>query len=276
MTHNLSCPIISNKQIGDSDYHLISILSKGISRECKPGQFIMLGLKDDPGIFLRRPYSICGTWKTFEKSMRNSFHLLCKVVGKGSLALSKSKPGDEVTVLGPLGKPFNVESAGKRKNVRHLIVAGGIGSASFPFLISTLNRLGADPVMFYGGRKRVDLPLKSWFRSHCASLHLSTEDGSEGTKGLITALFEKYQTDRPEETVVFACGPPGMLKKVAEISQERGYSSYGSFEERMACGFGVCLGCAIPVKDGRDGAAYRHVCKDGPVFSMDEIDFHRI
>ncbi len=276
MIHDISCRIIENRRIGRSSYFFTSISSREISTDAKAGHFVMLGLKDGQETFLRRPYSICGTSGTFIKRERNCFQLLYKVVGKGTLALSKIKNGEEISILGPLGTPFDIETADRKSNMEHLIVAGGIGSAPFPLLVHSLNSKTIKPKMFYGGRTSIDLPLKSWFRKHCSRLFISTEDGSDGEKGLITDLLAMYRTPESKDVIVYACGPIGMLRKVAEISEERGYTAYGSFEERMACGFGVCLGCAIPVHAENGNRSYNHVCADGPVFDMKKIDFDSI
>ncbi|MEW5807139.1 MAG: dihydroorotate dehydrogenase electron transfer subunit [Acidobacteriota bacterium] len=275
MIYQLSCRIVENRRIGKSCYYYVSMRSREISAKARPGQFVMLGLKNRNGLFLKRPYSICGCNGTFDDRRRDTFQILYKVVGKGTHALSSAKAGEEVSIIGPLGTPFSERLFRKRK-AEHLIVAGGIGSAPFPFLINALRRSGNQPVMFYGGRSRDDLPLKDWFRKNCSHLFITTEDGSEGEKGLITELlaeyiFSKRKSTTSEETIIYACGPSGMLKKVAEISEEKGYAAFGSFEERMACGFGVCFGCAIRVRSKAGGSCYRHVCTDGPVFDMNEI-----
>lgn len=270
--HNLTCKVLNNKKIGSSPYCLISIESRKISREANPGQFVMLRLEDRAGIFLRRPYSVCGTHGTFDETIKNSFQLLYKIVGKGTFALSKVRKGGKVHVLGPLGNPFPLQDIVKKKETEHLIIAGGIGSAPFPLLVHALHRSGIKPTMLYGAKSRDDLPLRHWFKKHCGILKICTEDGSQGRKGLVSCLLQDFKPQHGTVSV-YACGPHGMLKMVADVSKERGYQALGSFEERMACGFGVCLGCALPVKAKDGKQIYQHVCSDGPIFDMEEVIF---
>jgi dihydroorotate dehydrogenase electron transfer subunit len=274
MIHDLSCKVLSNRRIGRSLYYLASILSPEISTESQPGQFVMLGLSDRSGIFLRRPYSVCGANGTFEKTGRNTFQILYKIVGKGTHALSQVKVGEKVDILGPLGNPFEISEDTRKSKRQHVIIAGGVGSAPFPLLVHKFIQLQIKPAMLYGGKSRDDLPLRGWFKKHCRPFKICTEDGSMGQKGLVSCLFQGFETQQ-SNIRIYACGPHGMLKAVTDFSLERGYQAYGSFEERMACGFGVCLGCAIPIKGADGRMSYRHVCHDGPIFKMEEVIFNQ-
>ncbi len=272
MIHDLSCKVLRNKRIGSSPYFLVSLLSPEISRESQPGQFVMLGLSGRAGVFLRRPYSVCGANGTFEKEHKSTFQILYKIVGKGTHALSHVRTGEKVDILGPLGNPFETSTITLNKKVQHIIIAGGVGSAPLPLLIHKLSRSKIRPIMLYGGKSRDDLPLRDWFKKHCSQFKICTEDGSLGQKGLVSCLFQGFKLQ--EKSVrMYACGPHGMLKAVADFSKERGYQAYGSFEERMACGFGVCLGCAIPISGKGGQSSYRHVCHDGPIFNMKKVIF---
>ncbi len=270
MIHNLSCKVLSNKRIKQSPYYIVSIISREISKEAKPGQFVMLGgVSKRPGVFLRRPYSVCGANGTFDKIHRDSFQILYKIVGKGTRALSETKAGEKVDILGPLGNPFETKSTRKSK-VEHVIIAGGVGSAPFPLLVHQLNQSKIKPTMLYGGKSHEDLPLRAWFKKHCGDFRICTEDGSMGQRGLVSCLFQDFEAQQ-RSVRVYACGPHRMLQAVTDFAEKRGYKAYGSFEERMACGFGVCLGCAIPVR-GKDGKEiFKHVCRDGPIFNMKEV-----
>ncbi len=272
MIHNLCCKVLSNKNIKNSPYYLISISSQEISKEAKPGQFIMLGLQDRLGGFLRRPYSVCGANGTFIEGTEDSFQLLYKIVGKGTRALSKVKKGEEILILGPLGNAFEPNDISTKNDTEHLIIAGGVGSAPFPLLIHFLNKSGIKPTMLYGAKNRNDLPLRQWFKKYCGDLQISTEDGSQGRKGVVSTLFKEYKPQN-RKVIVYACGPQGMLKIISAISKERRYQALGSFEERMACGFGVCLGCALPVKGTSNEERFKHICSDGPIFNMEEVIF---
>lgn len=201
----------------------------------------------------------------------SSFQILYKVVGRGTQALSILRKGEEILILGPLGKGLTWEIPMKEKVMDYLIIAGGVGCAPFPLLIQALNRSKIKPIMLYGGKSRQDLPLRNWFQEHCRSLEVSTEDGSLGYQGLVSSLLRKYKP-LGKEVQIYACGPQGMLKAIAKISKERGYQAFGSFEEKMACGFGACQGCALPIKED-GGMIFKHVCCDGPFFNMGKVLF---
>jgi dihydroorotate dehydrogenase electron transfer subunit len=147
-----------------------------------------------------------------------------------------------------------------------VIVAGGIGSAPFPALVSELKSGRPRAMMFYGGRTRHDLPLLDWFEER-ADVVVTTDDGSHGRKGLvIEPLVEMIDRTDASALKLYACGPEPMLKAVAGLARERGLDCELSLEAHMACGFGVCLGCVVPTRrPGSAGVAYDRVCVEGPV-----------
>jgi dihydroorotate dehydrogenase electron transfer subunit len=147
-----------------------------------------------------------------------------------------------------------------------VLVAGGIGSAPFPALVAALRTAARTPLLFYGGRSGDDLPLLDWFREN-AEVVVTTDDGSLGRPGLVTEpLAERLAESDPAEIKIYACGPEPMLKAVARMALERDLDCELSLEAHMACGFGVCLGCVVPVRrPGEDEVAYDRVCVEGPV-----------
>ena len=218
-----------------------------------------------PGVFLRRPLSIFGTTGSRRRGVtEQEIEFLYRVVGPGTGNLATLKAGTAVTVLGPLGTGYNVQSV--KKGETPVLVAGGTGIASLAFLA---DRLPVPGVLFYGGRSNNDLVALDRFTSRGWLVNIATEDGSRGHRGYITDLFKDFAAKtKPGSAVVFACGPRPMLEKVAETARKNGLGGCVSLEEMMACGVGNCQGCAVSIN-----GSYKMVCKDGPVFDMREIDW---
>jgi len=171
-------------------------------------------------------------------------------------------------VLGPLGNGFGAPTAGARP----VFVAGGIGSAPFPALTAKLDERAGPPRMFYGARHAGELPLADWFRVR-TELTVTTDDGSAGRHGLVTEpLAELLATEPAESLQLYACGPEPMLKAVARLALAHGVVCELSLEAHMACGFGVCLGCVVPVHGERvDHPDYDRVCVEGPVMRAERM-----
>lgn len=241
-----SFKIISNKCLFD-DYFELKIDIGNLSKSCNPGQFFMINV---PGVFLRRPLSIYDVNK-------NMVSFLYKVVGKGTKLLSQIKNG-EIEILGPLGCGYPLNNNLKHTNI---IVAGGTGIVSVHYLAKMLKT----GILYYGAKTKKDLICLDKFKKLGLKIIISTEDGSKGYKGFVTEILEKElkQTD-----VLYSCGPMPMLKAVAKIASSKKVKGYLSLEEKMACGFGNCQGCAVQI-----GNTTKMVCKDGPVFNIEEVKF---
>jgi len=207
--------------------------------------------------------------------------VLVKAVGEGTRRIVEQPLGASFTLLGPLGRPWTLPPRGARP----IFVAGGVGIAPLIFLARALHepklalegpssaatRLAERPIVLYGGRTADDLPLASSAQAF-ADLEIATEDGSGGARGRVTALLEDHLR-RPEpgspKLTLYACGPHAMLSAVAAIAAEHQVPCQVSLEARMACGYGVCLGCAIP----RASGGYLYACADGPCVSAYEVDW---
>lgn len=228
----------------------ISLEAPEIASECRPGQFAML--EPSPGAFpvARRPltFSSCDP-------AAGSVTFIFDVVGTGTSILSRSAEGDTVRILGPLGRGWETSPG------RWLMVAGGLGIAGFPFLLSMVD----EAVVMAGTR--------SGRGTSCCppGTILATEDGSAGTKGLVTCLFEGLAWDSFDSIAV--CGPAAMMRAVV-MSAPPGVRSrmQVSMESRMGCGWGVCGGCPVPSARG----GFVSCCKDGPVFRASDIDWERL
>ncbi|MEO7795986.1 MAG: dihydroorotate dehydrogenase electron transfer subunit, partial [Thermoanaerobaculia bacterium] len=196
--------------------------------------------------------------------------LLVKIVGPGTRSLAAKRPGDRVAVLGPLGQPFGVAGTDTADNRPVALVAGGVGSAPLLLLGRRLLAEGVTFDFFYGGRGSLDLARCAAFedlaRASGGELFATTEDGTAGERGLVTApLAERMAAGRYRK--IFSCGPMGLMKRLAELSAEHGVPGEAALETPMGCGFGACLGCAVELVDGRIALC----CKDGPVFACDAV-----
>ena len=232
------------RQLTADTYEMI--LSGDTSAITAPGQFVNLDL---PGHFLRRPISICN-W-TDEALM-----LLVKVVGEGTKDLVRSVPGTELDVLSGLGNGFDISKAGEHP----VLAGGGIGIAPLYGLAQRMLEAGMQLTIALGFRTAKDVYYLDEFVKLGSRLLIATEDGSMGTRGFVTDCIKAV----PECDYVFTCGPLPMLKAVHSLPQLK--DGQFSFEARMGCGFGACMGCTIPTTDG-----YKRVCKDGPILYKEEI-----
>ncbi|MBI5970335.1 MAG: dihydroorotate dehydrogenase electron transfer subunit [Deltaproteobacteria bacterium] len=230
----------------------------------KAGQFVMLRvdtggdypLRLDP--LLRRPLGVY-------RSIGAGVELLYQVVGKGTRILSEKTAGEFLSLLGPLGNGFPAPPKGKKV----ILVAGGMGIASLFMFAARLK--GA--TLLFGARAKAETAVADDFKRLGLKIKISTQDGSVGKKGLVTELLKDEITD---DSVVYACGPAGMLKAVSRICHSGGVTCRVSLERAMACGIGVCLGCAVktnPHAGRSDNRVYQMICSDGPVFDAGDIDW---
>lgn len=224
------------------------VLAGDTSAITAPGQFVNIAL---PEKFLRRPISICD-WTA------DKLTLLVKEAGEGTRTLVRMAPGTALDTLSGLGNGFDFtpEATGPRP----VLVGGGIGIAPLYGLARRMLESGRRPSLVLGFRSEQDAFYLEEFAALGLEVQAATEDGSFGAKGFVTDVLSSF----PEEVYVLSCGPTAMLRAVH--SHPRVCGGQFSFEARMACGFGACVGCSIPTKNGP-----RRVCKDGPVFRKEEI-----
>jgi dihydroorotate dehydrogenase electron transfer subunit len=195
--------------------------------------------------------------------------ILYKVVGKGTHYLSRMEAGEEIDILGPLGNAFTFSDG----TATAVLVAGGIGVPPIAALARQLRIANCElrnVEVFLGGRTSEDILCVEDFEEAGAAIHITTEDGSLGVRGVITDLLRPFLiTDHSSRFTMYACGPPGMLAAVARLAAELAVPCQVSVEANMACGFGACMGCAVEVE--AEQKSYKLVCKDGPVFDSREI-----
>ena len=257
-----------------------------------PGQFVMLGFLGDTAPLLRRPFSILS-----HDPSTTSLDIYYSVQGRGTRVLSELTPGRKLNLLGPLGRHFPRAAetavprtaaagvaAGRRKAPLSVLVAGGRGIAPLIFfaerVASSEKRTSGSVLFLAGARTAAELVLLDRIRA--TEVFVSTDDGSAGKKGTVIRLLESLDletesargatglaaTARPK-AVLYGCGPAGMLRELHSYAASRRLSCFVSLEARMACGMGVCQGCAVGVV----GSRYALVCKDGPVFESGRIDW---
>ncbi len=219
-----------------------------------PGQFAEVEVPGSPEVFLRRPLSL-----HHADIPAGTISFYVKVVGKGTKRLSALLPGQRISVIYPLGNHFTIVPSG---NV--LLVAGGTGVAPMLMLAQHLHAAGASPSMIIGGRSASDIHFSEDYE-RVAEMHVTTEDGTQGVKGLVTdhpLLHDGFNFER-----IYTCGPEPMMKALSVIAREKGMPCEASLENTMACGFGACLCCVVKTTEG-----HKCVCTEGPVFNTSQLE----
>jgi len=249
------CGIISKTQMGDAVHMVLDVGGMVRASHIRPGQFVHIKCGD--GLLLRRPISVC-QWTGSEAG--DTVTIVFEVRGEGTAWLARRPVGHSVDVLGPLGNGFRVEDG------PCLLVGGGIG---VPPMLGCAGTSSGTSTAILGFRSKDRAILLDEFDSECVDVHIATDDGSLGYHGFVDALVRQELGKGRQYKAVLACGPKPMLKSVAKAAAEFGVPCQVSMEERMACGVGACLGCAVKMVDG----AMKHVCSDGPVFDAREVDW---
>lgn len=233
--------IAENFPIADNVFKMR--LSGDVTEIEKPGQFI--NIKID-GFYLRRPLSVC------DKS-HDSVTVIYKVVGKGTEALSRLHAGETLWVLSGLGNGYDISVSGDKP----LLISGGVGVPPLYWLAKTLISSGKEVTVILGFNTKNDVFLEDEFSALGCNVSVTTVDGSYGIKGFVTdALPDVY-------SYFYTCGPEAMLKAVFKTTDKSGQFS---FEERMGCGFGACMGCSCKTVTG-----FKRICKEGPVLNKEDI-----
>ncbi len=231
-------------------------LETGMGKEAAPGQFVSLYSRDGSRL-LPRPISLC--------EIRNDrIRLVYRVAGKGTEEFSCLESGNTVEIMGPFGNGFPLKEA---KEKRALLIGGGIG---IPPMVEVARQIPGEKQFVMGYRDN-QMFLKKELEER-GPLFVATEDGSFGTKGTV---LDAIRENGLLADVIFACGPLPMLRAVKDYAAAHGILAWISMEERMACGIGACLACVCGSKevDGHSHVHNKRICKDGPVFSAEEVEF---
>lgn len=283
------------------DYRLLRVAAPVIGPQVQPGQFVHLRIPRFEQAVLRRPFSVF-------KADEEGLSILYATVGRGTASLHSVQVGETLDLIGPLGNGFpmvgtllhrdaeNVPNIGKNE-ILPVLVAGGYGNAA---LYLQAKKLPVKGIAFFGGRTAKDILCVDEFEQLGWEVRVATDDGSLGTKGLVTAaldpwLKEQMSEDRGQRSEIsqeksfqtlenvkvggsasfqtlelFACGPNPMLKAVGDRALDKGFTAWLSMDRNMACGVGACLTCVIKRK-AESGWEWARCCKDGPVFNAEEI-----
>ena len=263
MPVDVAARVLSNTPLSPG-YNVLALEAPEIGAVTLPGQFVMV--KPSPGQdpMLRRPFSVFEILRDDRGGVRG-ISILNKNVGVGTALLYAAKPGDVIATLGPLGKPFLPVDPPEDA----WMVAGGVGLAPFWTLAATLAARRTKMTLFYGGRSAADIYYEAYFAQLGATMVLTTEDGSQGERGRVTAPLERalaaLPVDRP--VTIYACGPTPMMRAVAQLGDAAGRPVFVSLEPIMGCGMGGCYSCVVRVKRASGGSHFVRSCLEGPVFN---------
>lgn len=252
--------VLRQEKVGDNVYCL-TLKAPEIARAAGPGQFIQVRCSNSLQPLLRKPFSL---HEIDEEA--GTISLLYEVKGEGSKLLAKLRKQDKVDLVGPLGNGFNLLKQGKA-----ILVGGGMGIAPLLPLAARFKQLGLEFITILGfndGKRVCRIEAFQKF----SPVILTTLDGSQGEKGLVTEPL-KRELETGSYSMIYACGPEGMLKAVAELAEAKEVECQVSLEAYMACGFGACLGCACQLKNPIE-TTYARVCTEGPVFKSREVIWH--
>ena len=234
--------ITSNEKIARDIFKMT--LAGDTSAITAPGQFVNIKLD---GFFLRRPISVCDC-------VGDNLTLIYKTVGRGTEQMSRMKNGDELDLLTGLGNGYNTRTSGDSP----LLVGGGVGVPPMYMLCKELISEGKKVTVVLGFNSKDDVFCEDEFKALGADVHISTADGTYGTKGFVTDVIKDLQY-----TFFYTCGPEPMFRAMHKMMKTPGQYS---FEERMGCGFGACMGCSCKTLTGN-----KRICKEGPVMESEEI-----
>ena len=234
--------VLENKKIAKDVF--LMVLEGDTQYITAPGQFINILVE---GFYLRRPISICD-WDD------KTITIIYKVVGKGTEAMAEMLPGKKLDILTGLGNGFTAKEGSEKP----LVIGGGVGAPPMYGVAKHLMEKGAKPTVILGFTSKDDVFYEEEFKALGCKVYVTTVDGSYGIKGFVTEAMKEI-----DYTHFFTCGPEPMLKAVWNASETSGQLS---FEERMGCGFGACMGCSCKTLTG-----FKRICKDGPIMMKEEI-----
>ncbi|MBT3194291.1 MAG: dihydroorotate dehydrogenase electron transfer subunit [Verrucomicrobia bacterium] len=250
--------VLEHRDFGGG-YNLLVFDVPAVASEVVPGQFIHLRVPRLEGAVLRRPFSVF-------KADAQTLSVLYKQVGRGTRAMGEIAAGESVSIVGPLGNGFPQADA----SAFPVLVAGGYGVAPLYLLAS---RMPAKGILFVGGRSEIDILCVDAFLELGWEVQVTTEDGSIGSKGLVTGALDRWLSSRGPEVrpEFFACGPDGLLKAVGDRVISGNGQGWLSLDKHMGCGVGACLACVQKIRVDGGSVVWKRVCKDGPIFEAHEI-----
>jgi dihydroorotate dehydrogenase electron transfer subunit len=269
MPIDVEAAVVANTRLSD-DFNVLALDAPELAASARPGQFVMVKATDGTDPLLRRPFSIFQLLRD-GAGRPTGFTLLNKRVGRGTGRLFEASPGMRVPCLGPLGRPFDVVEPPQEA----WLIAGGVGLAPFATLAEALRERGTRTTLFYGARRASELFFLDLFEELGARLVITTEDGSRGEHGRVTAPLER-ELRQGTPTHLFACGPTPMMKAVASLAALHNRACDVSLEQVMGCGLGGCYSCVVAVRDVGGPPHFVRSCIEGPVFEARRIAWEEL
>jgi dihydroorotate dehydrogenase electron transfer subunit len=267
MPRDVLAEVVSNTRL-TADYQVLVLRAPELAAEARAGQFVMVKAEGGLDPLLRRPFSVFQAVRDAD-GRTLGLSLLSKRVGPSTERLFLARPGDRITCLGPLGRPFTLVDP----PTEAWMVAGGVGLAPFAMLVEALAGRGVATSLFFGGRRSSDLFCLDLFERHGTRTILATEDGTRGYRGKVTgplaAALAAAPADRP--LMLYACGPEAMLAAVAALAAAHGRPSEVAMERIMGCGLGGCYSCVVRARDPHGRVHYVRSCLEGPVFRGEDV-----
>ena len=257
MKQKLDFTINSNEALNEHTYLLkVSPVDGKPLQEIEPGQFVQVLIHDSSALFLRRPISV-----NYIDKETNEMWLLVQRAGKGTEKITEMAVSEQLNLLFPLGNKFSIPEADKKV----LLIGGGVGTAPMLFLGTRLLEKGFKPEFLLGGRTASDITQIEDFEK-TGKVHITTEDGSFGVKGLVTQhhVLKESKIDK-----IYTCGPKPMMIAIAKYATDNDIECEASLENHMPCGFGACLCCVEKTKERGNVC----VCTEGPVFNIKELQW---
>ncbi|MEO8677946.1 MAG: dihydroorotate dehydrogenase electron transfer subunit [Vicinamibacterales bacterium] len=261
---DIDATVMGNTKLS-REYSVLALAAPEVGARTLPGQFVMVKPVGVTDPLLRRPFSVFEILRD-PRGTITGISILNKRAGRSTKKLYDLEAGDVVSCLGPLGQPFKPVPA----PMEAWMVAGGVGLAPFATLAESLAAAKTRTTLFYGARSGEELFYLEFFEQLGITLVLSTEDGSRGVKGRVTAPLEGA-LKTTSGAMIYACGPEPMLEAVAKLAARYHQPSQVSVERVMGCGLGGCYSCVVPVKHGDEEANLVRSCISGPVFDGAEL-----
>lgn len=240
--------VLSNEKL-TADVYKLTVSAPEAAKNAAPGMFYQLRLYNGQGLLLRRPISIADITE-------DKITFIYRIVGKGTMEMTRLQKGDIINCLGPLGNGFSLKAE------KPLLIGGGMGAAPLLYLAKAY---AGKADLLVGGRNKQELFWTELYKDKVKNIYVTTDDGSLGTKGFTVDLLPKLLQDNDYD-IIIVCGPEIMMRAIYKVSKEFNIKCQVSLEKRMACGLGACLSCSVDTTNGR-----KKICKDGPVFWAQEV-----
>jgi dihydroorotate dehydrogenase electron transfer subunit len=267
MPADIDAAVIANTRLSD-EYSVLALAAPEIAALAQPGQFVMVKTARGADPLLRRPFSIFEILRD-ERGTPTGITLLNKRIGVGTRLLYETEPGAHIACLGPLGRPFEPVDPPDEA----WMVAGGVGLAPFATLAEALAARRTPTTLFYGARRGADLFYVDFFERLGVEVVLTTEDGSRGTKGFVTAPLDEALGGLGSggRVQLYVCGPTPMMKAVARLAESHRRPCHVSLEQVMGCGLGGCYSCVVLAHEPGSAPHFVRSCINGPVFDSRRI-----